>query len=502
MKTLDISAAPHGIAFWTQVHDGGVKLRLTDGSVQRIEAARRTVADIIAKGGALYGINTGSGRLAGNIIPDEDVLILQRNLVVSHAIGSGPPLSEAETRLVMAMKIAALAQGHSGVRVELVTLMIEMFNSGLLPVIPAQGSVGASGDLTPLSHVAAAMIGVGAICLDGEPMPAADALAEAGLEPLVLQPKEGMALLNGTQVSTSLALTALIGARQSLDSAVVTGALSTEALLGSVIPFDDRIHQIRRQPGQIEIARRLRALLQGSGFRDKALTDGRVQDPYCLRCQPQVYGACLDLLDQVTATLEREADAVTDNPLIFPETGEILSGGNFHAEPVAFAADMIAIAICEVGSLSERRLAMMIDESLSGLPPFLTDEPGVSTGFMSGQITAAAMVAENRQKAHPASVDSVPTVANYEDHVSMATHGARRLGAMIETLNNILAVELLAAVEGCEHRGLTLGKPLDEVVALVRSKVARMNRDRYFGPDFEAARAMIKSGKVAGLCAE
>jgi histidine ammonia-lyase len=501
MTTLDITAAPHGIGFWTQVHDGGVNLRLATDSVQRIDAAQRTVSDIIAKGGAVYGINTGSGRLAGKIILAKDMLALQRNLVISHAIGSGLPLSDGETRLVLAMKIAALAQGYSGVRVELVELMIEMFNRALLPVIPSQGSVGASGDLTPLSHVAAAMIGVGHIRVNGEVLQAGDALTKAGLEPLVLHPKEGMALLNGTQVSTSLALTALIGARQALDTAVVTGALSTEALLGSVTPFDDRINQIRRQPGQIEIARRLRRLLTGSEFRAKALSDGRVQDPYCLRCQPQVYGACLDLLDQAAATLTREADAVTDNPLVFPETGEILSGGNFHAEPVAFAADTIAIAICEIGSLSERRLAMMIDESLSGLPPFLTDEPGISTGFMSGQITAAAMVAENRQKAHPASVDSVPTVANYEDHVSMATHGARRLNAMIETLNNILAVELLAAVEGCAHRGLNLSAPLNAVAALVRSRVARMNRDRYFGPDFEAARVMVKSGKIAELCA-
>ncbi|RKF16752.1 histidine ammonia-lyase [Roseovarius spongiae] len=488
--------------FWAQVHEGGVELRLSDAATARIDAARRTVADIIAKGGALYGINTGSGRLAGRIIPDEDVLALQRNLVVSHAIGSGPPLSKGETRLVMAMKIAALAQGHSGVRVELVERLVEMFNRGLLPVIPSQGSVGASGDLTPLAHVAAALIGVGEVRVGEDVLPAAEALAQAGFAPLEFQPKEGMALLNGTQVSTALAISGLIGARGALDSAVVTGALSTEALLGQVTAFDPRIHAIRRQPGQAEIARRLRALLDGSGFRDKAREEGRVQDPYCLRCQPQVYGACLDLLDQAAATLEREADAVTDNPLVFPDTGEILSGGNFHAEPVAFAADIIAMAICEIGSLSERRLAMLIDESLSGLPPFLTDEPGVSTGFMSGQITAAAMVAENRQKAHPASVDSVPTVANYEDHVSMATHGARRLGAMVETLHNILAVELLAAVEGCEHRGLALGPPLDAVAALVRGRVARMNRDRHFGPDFNAAREMIGSGAVAALCAK
>lgn len=502
MTTLDIAAAPHGMTFWRRVHEGGVELRLSDAAITRIDAAHRMVAEIIAQGGALYGINTGSGRLAGKIIPDADVLALQRNLVVSHAIGSGPPLSEGETRLVLAMKIAALAQGHSGVRVALVEHMIAMFNRGLLPVIPSQGSVGASGDLTPLAHVAAALIGVGQVRVGGQTMQAADALAQAGLKQLELQPKEGMALLNGTQVSTALAITALIGARRALDSAVVTGALSTEALLGQVTAFDARIHAIRRQPGQIEIARRLRALLGGSGFRDKARDEGRVQDPYCLRCQPQVYGACLDLLDQATATLEREADAVTDNPLVFPETGEILSGGNFHAEPVAFAADTIALAICEIGSLSERRLAMLIDESLSGLPPFLTDEAGVSTGFMSGQITAAAMVAENRQKAHPASVDSVPTVANYEDHVSMATHGARRLGAMVETLHNILAVELLAAVEGCDHRRLELGAPLDAVASLVRGRVARMNRDRYFGPDFEAARDMIRSNAAAALCAD
>lgn len=501
MTTLTITAAPHGFAFWAQVHRGDVQLRLAEDSVHRIEAARQTVANIIAKGGAIYGINTGSGRLASKIIKDDDVLALQRNLVVSHAIGSGPPLSEPETRLVLAMKIVALAQGHSGVRVELVEMMIQMYNHDLLPLVPSQGSVGASGDLTPLSHIAAAMIGLGSIRVSGKTMPASEALAKAGLKPLVFQSKEGMAVLNGTQVSTSLALSALIEARQALDTAVITGALTTEALLGSVTPFDDRIHQIRRQPGQIEIARRLRSLLQGSAFREKALTNGRVQDPYCLRCQPQVFGACLDLLDQATVTLEREADAVTDNPIVFPETGEILSGGNFHAEPVAFAADTIALAICEVGSLAERRLAMMIDESLSGLPPFLTDESGVSTGFMSGQITAAAMVAENRQKAHPASVDSVPTVANYEDHVSMATHGARRLKAMIDTLNNILAVELLAAVEGVDHRGLALAAPLNGVAALVRSRVERMNRDRYFGPDYSAARGMIKSGEVADLCA-
>lgn len=501
MEVVEITVGQNGIAVWQAIWRAPVELRLSGAARRAIADAHAALGRVIAGGGALYGINTGSGRLAGTRIPEEGVLALQRNLVLSHAIGSGPPLSEAETRLVLAMKIGCFAQGHSGVRPELVELMLGMFNRGILPVIPSQGSVGASGDLTPLAHVAAAMMGVGRVTVAGRVMDAGEALAEAGLAPLIPQAKEGMSLLNGTQVSTALALAALQEARLALESAVVIGALTTEAVLGSARSFDERIHRTRRHPGQIEIARRLRALIEGSEFRDRALIEGRVQDPYCIRCQPQVYGACLDLLDQATAVLEREADAVTDNPLIFPESDEILSGGNFHAEPVAFAADTIALAICETGSLSERRLAMLIDASLSGLPPFLTDDPGVHTGFMSGQIGAAAMVAENRQKAFPASVDSVPTVANYEDHVSMATHGARRLAGMVETLNMILATELLAAVEGCDHRGLRLSAPLGAVSALVRSEVERMNYDRAFGPAYDAARDMVRSGQIGASVA-
>ncbi len=508
MEVLEITTGQNGLALWEAVFRDPVGLRLSGPARQAIVDAHVALGRIIAGGGALYGINTGSGRLAGTVIPDGELLELQRNLVLSHAIGSGPPLSDGETRLVLAMKIGCFAQGCSGVRPALVELMIEMFNRGILPVVPSQGSVGASGDLTPLAHVAAAMIGESRVTVGGRSLPSAVALADAGLEPLTLQPKEGMALLNGTQVSTALALSALLRARQSLDTAVIVGALATEAVLGSAKPFDARIHSQRRHPGQIEIARRIRDLIEGSAFREKAATAGRVQDPYCIRCQPQVYGACLDLLDQAAATLEREADAVTDNPLVFSATDEILSGGNFHAEPVAFAADVIAMAICEIGSLSERRLAMMTDAGLSGLSPFLTEHPGLHTGFMSGQIGAAAMVAENRQKAFPASVDSIPTAANQEDHVSMATHGARRLGAMIDTLDNILATELLAAVEGCDHRGLRLGAALGEVAALVRREVQRMNRDRAFGPDYEAARDMVKSGRIlaaarsAGRCSQ
>ncbi|MGI9476015.1 MAG: histidine ammonia-lyase [Hyphomicrobiaceae bacterium] len=501
MKTLDISTGQNGLALWRTIYAEQVQLRLTDAARKAIVAAHETVADVMDRGGAVYGINTGFGRLAGTVIDDSAIGDLQKNVVLTHAIGSGRPLSMPETRLAMAMKIASLAQGHSGVRPELVDFMVEMFNRDLLPVVPAQGSVGASGDLTPLAHIAAAMIGEGKIYTEGKVLSAPEALQGAGLHPLELQPKEGLAMLNGTQVSTALALGGVIEARRALDTAVVVGALTTEAVLGSVVPFEDRIQQVRRQPGQIEIARRLRELTNGSGFRKKALADGRVQDPYCIRCQPQVYGACLDLLDSVDATLEREADAVTDNPIVFSDTREIISGGNFHAEPVAFAADTVAMAICELGALSERRLAMMTDTSLSGLPPFLTDDPGVNSGFMSGQIAAAAMVAENRQKAHPASVDSVPTVVNYEDHVSMATHGARRLAAMVETLNNILATELLAAVEGCDHQGLELASPLSDVKASVRALIARMNTDRAFGPAYEDARELVRSGRVSELCA-
>ncbi|MGI9356222.1 MAG: histidine ammonia-lyase [Rhizobiaceae bacterium] len=500
MKTLDIATGQNGLTLWRTIYAERVQLRLTDEARNAIAAAHKTVADVMDKGGAVYGINTGFGRLAGTVIDDSAIGDLQKNVVLTHAIGSGPPLSMPETRLAVAMKVASLAQGHSGVRPDLVDFMIEMFNRYLLPVIPSQGSVGASGDLTPLAHIAAAMIGEGKICVEGKVLSASEALVSAGLHPLELQPKEGLAMLNGTQVSTALALGGVFEARRALDTAVIVGGLTTEAVLGSVAPFEDRIQQVRRQPGQIEIARRLRELTKGSGFREKALTDGRVQDPYCIRCQPQVYGACLDLLDNVDATLEREADAVTDNPIVFPATSEIVSGGNFHAEPVAFAADIMAIAICELGALSERRLAMMTDTSLSGLPPFLTDDPGVNSGFMSGQIAAAAMVAENRQKAHPASVDSVPTVVNYEDHVSMATHGARRLAAMVETLNNILATELLASLEGCEHQGLELSSPLSKVKAMVRAQVPRMNTDRAFGPAYETARDLVRSGRVSDLC--
>jgi histidine ammonia-lyase len=393
-----------------------------------VEAGAATVEAILASGEPVYGINTGFGRLASVRIGDADLAALQRNLVLSHCAGVGEPLPAAVVRLVMALKLASFGQGASGVRWATLRTLAEALTHGLLPVVPAQGSVGASGDLAPLAHLTAALMGEGLIGAQGEPRPAGTALRQAGLAPLELGPKEGLAFLNGTQVSTALALAGLFEAERLWQTALVTGALSTDAAKGSDGPFDARIHAARRHPGQIEAAAALRALMAGSAIRRSHLVgDPRVQDPYCLRCQPQVMGACLTLLRQASATLVTEANGVSDNPLVFAEEGEVISGGNFHAEPVAFAADMIALALCEIGSLAERRIAMLVDPTLSGLPAFLTPNPGLNSGFMIPQVTAAALVAENRQMAHPASVDTIPTSANQEDHVSMATHGAYRL---------------------------------------------------------------------------
>jgi histidine ammonia-lyase len=399
---------------------------------------------------------------------------------------------------MLALKLASLGQGASGIRLETVRLLEAMLLHGVIPVIPAQGSVGASGDLVPLAHMAAAMIGVGEATIDGVRLPARQALAAAGLCPVSLGPKEGLALLNGTQFSLANALAALFEAENLYQSALVTGALSTEAARGSDTPFDPKIHALRRHPGQIESAAALRGLMAGSAIRHSHLeNDPRIQDPYCLRCQPQVMGAVLDLLRQVATTLETEANGVTDNPLIFTEDDEALSGGNFHAEPIAFAADMMALAICEIGSLAERRLAMLIDPVLSGLPAFLTPNPGLNSGFMIPQVTAAALVSENKQQAMPASVDSIPTSANQEDHVSMSAHGARRLLAMAHNVQVILAIELLAAAQGCDfHAPLVSSDVLEMVRKAVRTEVPPMTDDRYFHPEIEWATMMIRTGAV------
>ncbi|MGH8327620.1 MAG: histidine ammonia-lyase, partial [Steroidobacteraceae bacterium] len=417
---------------WAAVYRGA-GFSLAQSCFARIERGAQAISRILARGEPVYGINTGFGKLASVRIDAADLTRLQSNIVLSHCVGVGEPMPVAVTRLMMALKIANVAQGASGVRPETVRLLCALLERGLIPVVPCQGSVGASGDLAPLAHLAGALLGVGDIALpSGERRPAGEALQAAGLSPLTLSPKEGLALLNGTQFSTANALAALFDIETVFQSALVTGALSTEAAKGSDTPFDPRIQALRGHRGQIETAATLRALMADSAIRaSHRVADPRVQDPYCLRCQPQVMGAALDLLRYAARTLECEANGVSDNPLIFPDTDEALSGGNFHAEPVAFAADTMAIAICEIGSLAERRIAMLVDPALSGVPAFLTPNPGLNSGLMLPQVTAAALVSENKQRAHPASVDSIPTSANQEDHVSMAAHAARRLHRMV-----------------------------------------------------------------------
>jgi histidine ammonia-lyase len=496
--TIILSPARLGLADWRRIAFGAPAV-LDPASRPAVDAAAATVAAVLDKGEPVYGINTGFGKLASVRIEAADLERLQRNIVLSHAAGVGPPLPDAVVRLVMALKIASLAQGASGIRWATLERLAALLSLGVLPVIPAQGSVGASGDLAPLAHLAALLIGVGSARIEGIAVPAAQALERHGLAPLVLGPKEGLALLNGTQVSTALALAALFEAERVFQAALVTGALATDAAKGSDGPFDARIQALRGHRGQSEVAAALRSLLAGSAIRDSHRTgDDRVQDPYCLRCQPQVMGACLDLMRQVAGTLVVEADGVTDNPLIFAATGEVISGGNFHAEPVAFAADILALALCEIGSLAERRVAMLVDPALSRLPAFLTPRPGLNSGFMLAQVTAAALVSENKQKAYPASVDSIPTSANQEDHVSMATHAAFRLLSMAENAAAIVGIELLAAAQGCDfHAPLASSPPLQRARALLRSRIPHLEDDRFFAPEIAHATGLVRSGALA-----
>jgi histidine ammonia-lyase len=501
MSPIVLTPGAATLADWRAIH-AGADVALHDQAWGAIAASAAAVARILAKGDAVYGINTGFGKLASVRIADHDLAALQRNIVLSHAAGTGAPSPIPVVRLMMALKLASLAQGASGVCAETVRLLEAMLARGLVPVVPCQGSVGASGDLAPLAHMTATMLGVGEVFVKGVAVPAAQALADYGLEPVALGPKEGLALLNGTQFSTANALAGLFAAERLLATGLVTGALSTEAARGTDTPFDHRIHALRGHGGQIETAAALRGLMAGSAIRaSHAMNDPRVQDPYCLRCQPQVMGAALDILRHAARTLETEANGVTDNPLIFPEADEALSGGNFHAEPVAFAADMVALALAEIGSLSERRLAMLVDPALSGLPAFLTPLPGLHSGFMIPQVTAAALVSENKQRAAPCSVDSIPTSANQEDHVSMAAHGARRLLDMAGNLDAILGLELLAAVQGIEfHAPLRSSGALESVRAMLRAHVPPLVQDRHFAPDIAMARALVESGAVLAAC--
>ena len=484
---------------WRDIWAGGAAALdpVCAGAVARGAAA---VERIVARGEPVYGVNTGFGKLSMVRIEAADLTKLQRNIVLSHSVGVGEPASIEATRLMMALKLASLAQGASGVRAPTLALLEAMLQRGVIPFVPAQGSVGASGDLAPLAHMAAAMIGVGEVYWQGERMPAAAGLAQAGLAPARACGEGGAgAAQRHAVLLTAYALCGLFEIERVFQSALVTGALSTDAARGSDTPFDPRIHRLRRHRGQIDVAASLRALMAGSAIRASHLTDDpRVQDPYCLRCQPQVMGACLDLMRQAARTLEDEANGVTDNPLIFPEDDTALSGGNFHAEPVAFAADMLALAVCEIGSLAERRIAMLVDPALSGLPAFLTRHPGLNSGFMMAQVTAAALVSENKQRAYPASVDSIPTSANQEDHVSMAAHGARRLIPMARNAANIVAIEALAAAQACDfHAPLPSSPALEAARARIRAAVPHLEEDRYFHADLAAAERLVTSGALA-----
>lgn len=496
METLVLDPGRITLAQLRAVARTQVVPALAAGWRDAVDASVAVVRRIVDEGRVAYGINTGFGKLASTRIPDDRLAELQRNLVLSHSTGIGPLLDDATVRLILTLKAASLARGASGVRPEVVARLLDLLRLGVLPCIPAKGSVGASGDLAPLAHMSAVLIGTGHARVGGEILPAAEALARVGLEPVGLGPKEGLALLNGTQVSTALALMGLFAAEDVFAAALAAGALSVEAAKGSDAPFDARIHAMRGQPGQIEVAARLRALLADSAIRASHRDCEKVQDPYSLRCQPQVMGACLDLMRSTARTLEIEANAVSDNPLVFADTGEVVSGGNFHAEPVAFAADVLALALAEIGALSERRIALLTDPVMSGLPPFLVADSGVNSGFMIAHVTAAALASENKQLAHPASVDSLPTSANQEDHVSMATHAARRLADIAGNVAGIVGIELLAAAQGIEfHRPLASSAPLERVIAAVRGVVPAYDRDRFFAPDIEAASTLVAAGR-------
>ncbi|HYF08829.1 MAG TPA: histidine ammonia-lyase [Acetobacteraceae bacterium] len=482
------------------VAEGG-EFALPEGWRARVDASAAAVAQHLATGAALYGINTGFGKLAMTRIGAADLAHLQLNLIRSHAAGTGPLLRRPVVRLILALKALSLAQGASGVRPEVVEALLALLRNDVLPAIPSRGSVGASGDLAPLAHLSLVLIGEGqALTPEDVMLDGAEAMARAGVTPLTLGPKEGLALLNGTQVSAALAIAGLFAAERLLRTSLVAGALSTEGVKGSDTPFDPRIHRLRNQPGQIRVAAALRTLMAGSPLREShRLDDPRVQDPYSIRCQPQVAGACLDQLDHAASVLEREANAVTDNPLIV-EGGDILSGGNFHAEPVAFAADGIALGLAELGSIAERRIALLTDPALSGLPAFLVREGGVNSGFMIAQVTAAALMAENRALAVPRSTDSLPTSANQEDHVSMATGAALRLAEMADNLAGILAIELLAAAQAVEfHRPLRSSNVLEAAHALVREVAAPWDCDRVMAPDIEAVKRLVEQGRFASL---
>ncbi|WP_397448441.1 histidine ammonia-lyase [Pseudomonas sp. NA-150] len=493
--TLQLTPGQFTLEQLRVVYQQQAPFELDPAAREAVDASTRTVNEIIANERTVYGINTGFGLLARTSIPTESLAKLQRNLLLSHCTGTGPLLDDASVGLIMALKVGSLARGFSGIRWEVIQALSKLYAAKVYPCIPSQGSVGASGDLAPLAHMSAVLIGIGRVRHQGREMDAVEGLALAGLEPMVLGPKEGLALINGTQVSTALALRGLFATEKLFSAAVVAGSLSVEALKGSDVPFDARIQAVRGQPGQIDVAVFYRELLAHSEIRESHRDCARVQDPYSLRCQPQVMGACLDHMRFAANVFLREANAVSDNPLVFSADGDVLSGGNFHAEPVAMASDVLALAISEIGALSERRIAQLVDPALSGLPAFLVLEGGLNSGFMIAQVTAAALASENKTLAHPASVDSLPTSANQEDHVSMATFAARRLLDMAGNSSAVVAIEVLAAAQGIDLlTPLKTSEKLTEVMAMVREEVPHYDEDRYFAPDIAAARAWVEDG--------
>lgn len=477
-----------------QVSRSPINLQLDPESHQEINASTDVVNHVIAEDRTVYGINTGFGLLANTRIAPEDLETLQKSIVLSHAAGIGELMADETVRLMMVLKINSLARGYSGIRLEVIQALIELVNSQVYPCVPQKGSVGASGDLAPLAHMSTVLLGEGEARHNGKIISGQEALQIASLEPITLAPKEGLALLNGTQASTAFALEGLFVAEDLFASATVCGAMSVDAALGSRRPFDPRIHRVRGHRSQMDAATAYRHILDSRSDIGESHTDcEKVQDPYSLRCQPQVMGACLQQIRNAASALEVEANSVSDNPLVFADDGDIISGGNFHAEPVAMAADALALSIAEIGSLSERRMALLIDSALSKLPPFLVDNGGVNSGFMIAQVTSAALASENKTLAHPASVDSLPTSANQEDHVSMATFAGRRLKEMGENTRGILAVEYLAAAQGLDFRApLTSSSRIEEAKQILREKVPFYDKDRYFAPDIEKANALLK----------
>jgi histidine ammonia-lyase len=500
MVTLDIHPGQLSLQQARAISSGPLQLSLDHSADEKIKRSVETVRGVIEQGRVIYGINTGFGLLANTVIPSDELEELQHSIVLSHSAGIGELMDESTVRLIMALKVNSLARGYSGIRREVIDALITLVNKEVYPCIPKKGSVGASGDLAPLAHMSTVLLGEGEVLYRGEKLPGYKGLAIAGLEPIVLGPKEGLALLNGTQASTAFALQGLFGAEDLFAAAIVSGSLSLEAALGSRRPFEALIHEVRGHKAQIDTAANYRLLLDHSEIESSHRSCESVQDPYSLRCQPQVMGACLTQIRNAAEVLVTEANAVSDNPLVFPEQQDIISGGNFHAEPVAMVADNLALALAEIGALSERRTALLIDANMSKLPPFLVEKGGLNSGFMIAQVTCAALASENKSLAHPASVDSMPTSANQEDHVSMATFAGRRLADMVENSAGILAVELLAACQGIDFRApLKTSAPLEKAKAMLREKVPFYDKDRYFAPDIISAVELILSGKFNDL---